>query len=137
VLGIGVFIWFIYPGAFVELDLSTLARSTTQARMSIALAGIWHNIILALVATLLIQCGILNWPWTWIGWETISDAVAVASIAPWSPLHETLSIGSIITHIDDHILTGGIADWVAITRHRPVTSPVGYCWAPDAWSSRK
>ena len=49
----GVFILFMYPGAFVELHTDQLDIITPFRRLRIFSAGVWHNFILAVVAYLI------------------------------------------------------------------------------------
>uniref|UniRef100_A0AC34RDC2 Membrane-bound transcription factor site-2 protease n=2 Tax=Panagrolaimus sp. JU765 TaxID=591449 RepID=A0AC34RDC2_9BILA len=47
VLGFGIFVYGIYPGAFTEIDTDELERLSTAQKLRIYCAGIWHNLILA------------------------------------------------------------------------------------------
>uniref|UniRef100_A0AC35F688 Membrane-bound transcription factor site-2 protease n=1 Tax=Panagrolaimus sp. PS1159 TaxID=55785 RepID=A0AC35F688_9BILA len=49
VTGFGIFIYGIYPGAFTEIDTDELERATSAQKLRIYSAGIWHNLILALL----------------------------------------------------------------------------------------
>uniref|UniRef100_A0A8R1ESE0 Membrane-bound transcription factor site-2 protease n=1 Tax=Caenorhabditis japonica TaxID=281687 RepID=A0A8R1ESE0_CAEJA len=48
--GFGVFIVAVYPGAFTDIEPTTLKRATPFRRLQIFGAGIWHNLLLALLA---------------------------------------------------------------------------------------
>uniref|UniRef100_A0A1I7SXF9 Membrane-bound transcription factor site-2 protease n=1 Tax=Caenorhabditis tropicalis TaxID=1561998 RepID=A0A1I7SXF9_9PELO len=48
--GFGVFVLALYPGAFTDIEPITLKRSSTFKRLQIFGAGIWHNLLLALLA---------------------------------------------------------------------------------------
>ncbi|CAL2036699.1 unnamed protein product [Caenorhabditis brenneri] len=48
--GFGVFILAVYPGAFTDIEPITLKRSSAFKRLQIFGAGIWHNLLLALLA---------------------------------------------------------------------------------------
>lgn len=48
--GFGVFILAVYPGAFTDIEPVTLKRSSAFKRLQIFGAGIWHNLLLALIA---------------------------------------------------------------------------------------
>jgi S2P endopeptidase len=59
--GFGAFLLFIYPGAFVDIsstDVNEEVNSKKEifASLKIICAGGWHNITLALLAFLLMQC---------------------------------------------------------------------------------
>ncbi|RKP08222.1 hypothetical protein THASP1DRAFT_15938 [Thamnocephalis sphaerospora] len=139
VLGVGVFLWIMYPGAFVELDQRTLAESSTRNKLRIAFAGVWHNLILVAIAAAALKSGMLDWPWTWIGWETTATGVVATSIASWSPLHQAVPASSTITQLDDNTLAGGTVDWTRYLEKKTHLAPntTGYCWSKDAWLSRK
>uniref|UniRef100_A0A7E4W2P6 Membrane-bound transcription factor site-2 protease n=1 Tax=Panagrellus redivivus TaxID=6233 RepID=A0A7E4W2P6_PANRE len=49
VTGFGIFLYGIYPGAFTEIDTGELERATPAQKLRIYSAGIWHNLILALL----------------------------------------------------------------------------------------
>lgn len=48
--GFGIFILAVYPGAFTDIEPITLKRSSAFKRLQIFGAGIWHNLLLALLA---------------------------------------------------------------------------------------
>ncbi|PIC43012.1 hypothetical protein B9Z55_009903 [Caenorhabditis nigoni] len=48
--GFGIFILAVYPGAFTDIEPVTLKRASAFRRLQIFGAGIWHNLLLALLA---------------------------------------------------------------------------------------
>eukprot|EP01135_Chromosphaera_perkinsii_P001352 Nk52_evm79s164 gene=Nk52_evmTU79s164 len=50
----GVFLAFIYPGAFVELRADSLAKTSTRRQLWIYCAGVWHNVVIALLAVVVL-----------------------------------------------------------------------------------
>lgn len=48
--GFGIFILAVYPGAFTDIEPITLKRASAFRRLQIFGAGIWHNLLLALLA---------------------------------------------------------------------------------------
>ncbi|CAI2349014.1 unnamed protein product [Caenorhabditis sp. 36 PRJEB53466] len=48
--GFGIFILAVYPGAFTDIEPTSLKRSSPFRRLQIFGAGIWHNLLLALLA---------------------------------------------------------------------------------------
>ncbi|KAK0417761.1 hypothetical protein QR680_013194 [Steinernema hermaphroditum] len=52
--GFGVFLFAVYPGAFTEIDTEGLNRSSTMQKLRIYGAGIWHNLVFALLGYLLL-----------------------------------------------------------------------------------
>jgi hypothetical protein len=45
--GVGVFVAFVVPGAFVRLEEGLLPQLPTRAQLKVYCAGAWHNLILA------------------------------------------------------------------------------------------
>ncbi|TKR68242.1 hypothetical protein L596_024249 [Steinernema carpocapsae] len=52
--GFGVFFYAVYPGAFTEIDTDGLNRSSSIQKLRIYGAGIWHNLVFALLGYLLL-----------------------------------------------------------------------------------
>lgn len=52
--GFGVFLFFIYPGAFVDLNSDDLSRSNPLKQLRIYCAGVWHNFILCIISCIFI-----------------------------------------------------------------------------------
>lgn len=52
VLSFGLFVLFVYPGAFVELNTDQLEIATPVRKLRIFTAGVWHNFVLAIAALL-------------------------------------------------------------------------------------
>ena len=48
--GFGLFLFAIYPGAFVDLHTDHLTVISPLRQLRIFCAGVWHNFVLALVA---------------------------------------------------------------------------------------
>lgn len=48
--GFGVFVLAVYPGAFTDIEPISLKRASPFKRLQIFGAGIWHNLLLALLA---------------------------------------------------------------------------------------
>lgn len=48
--GFGIFVLAVYPGAFTDIEPITLKRASGFRRLQIFGAGIWHNLLLALLA---------------------------------------------------------------------------------------
>ena len=53
--GFGIFVMFIFPGAYVDLCSDHLKIISPMSQLRIFCAGVWHNIVLVLVAALLIE----------------------------------------------------------------------------------
>ncbi|CAI4229021.1 unnamed protein product [Auanema sp. JU1783] len=97
--GFGVFVFALYPGAFTDIEADSLKRASTFSRLAIFGGGIWHNIILAIVAYLLF-CAT---PYVLFPLFADGNGVTVTGVDMRSGLHGSagLSPGFIVTHIDD------------------------------------
>ena len=116
-----------YPGAYVEMDASDLARVPSPARVRIFLAGVFHNAVLtALALAVLLATPTL-----------ISPAMAsiphgevglyIHSISPSSPLASRLEIGHKVLRVDGCHLNG-LDAWAACLEAVAAREvPVGHC----------
>lgn len=52
--GAGVFLTYIFPGAFVSISTIELANCDLLPRMRILCAGVWHNLILCITSALMV-----------------------------------------------------------------------------------
>ena len=78
VLSFGVFVLFMYPGAFVELHTDQLDIITPFRRLRIFSAGVWHNFILVLVSYLLS----ISLPFWLSPFYTTGGGVLITHISP-------------------------------------------------------
>ncbi|KAI8057150.1 hypothetical protein BDF22DRAFT_227968 [Syncephalis plumigaleata] len=85
---VGMFFWFIYPGAYVKVDSHVLTQVSIRKQLRIMLAGVWHNIVLVAMIMLLLASGLLDIPWSWLGWNRIDSGVIITNIATTSPLSQ-------------------------------------------------
>eukprot|EP00051_Salpingoeca_urceolata_P019500 m.285411 g.285411 ORF g.285411 m.285411 type:complete len:533 (-) comp19433_c1_seq11:1738-3336(-) len=125
VQGFGAFVFFIYPGAFVELHPIHLGLVRPIQQLRIYCAGVWHNTIVLLVALILTW----NLPGLLLLAYDRGDGLAVADVAPQSPLRESLADGDVITSIDFCTLQNG-KDWMRCLNQSHVmyqTGRTGLC----------
>ena len=52
--GFGMFVFLIYPGAYVDLNSEDLSKCHPLKQLRIYCAGVWHNFILSLLACIFI-----------------------------------------------------------------------------------
>jgi S2P endopeptidase len=108
---IGIFINYIYPGAFISISQSDLSDLSRWRRLQVVCAGIWHNLILYSC------CKLFNWLsefiWACIGWKNIEQegGVSVVGIHQHSPLYRLITPGSRITQLNDIPIIRGQEDW--------------------------
>ncbi|XP_052239042.1 membrane-bound transcription factor site-2 protease-like isoform X6 [Dreissena polymorpha] len=98
--GFGLFLMFIYPGAYVDLSSERLQIISPMRQLRIYCAGVWHNFIIVLVA------------------------IAVLFLYPWflMPFYTT-GHGIVITHVTENSAVSGPR---GLTVRDPVTS-LGGC----------
>ncbi|KAI9261401.1 hypothetical protein BDA99DRAFT_511279 [Phascolomyces articulosus] len=108
----GIFVYYIYPGAFVNISDHALHLIAPFRQLKIICAGVWHNIILYLW-TLIMLAGGLKTILLLLGWQSLesSGGVSVVDVRPDSPLAYHLPISSILYKLDDFPLENNIVDW--------------------------
>ncbi|KAJ3040541.1 Membrane-bound transcription factor site-2 protease, partial [Rhizoclosmatium hyalinum] len=132
----GVFIWFIYPGAFVDLDDTALKFISPWAKLKIVCAGVWHNAVFAITSLAIL----MTLP-SWIGWvyrdlrsihngSAWNGGVVVLDVEKQSPLHTNLPVGSIIMAVNEVQISFGVNDWdTGLAKALETSASVrqGYC----------
>ncbi|KAI7860358.1 hypothetical protein BDC45DRAFT_454702 [Circinella umbellata] len=108
----GIFVYYIYPGAFVNISDHALQLIAPFRQLKIICAGVWHNIILYLW-TLIMLSGGLKIILLILGWQSLegTGGVSVVNVRPDSPLSYHLPISSILYKLDDFPLEHNIVDW--------------------------
>ncbi|KAF9972819.1 hypothetical protein BGZ73_004003, partial [Actinomortierella ambigua] len=106
----GIFLYILYPGAFVDVPSRAMSILTPIQQLRIICAGVWHNIVLFVIVWLIISSQTLELSFRILGWQHLDDAVTVADVSKASPLYGHLAVGSIITQIDDVSLKGSPLD---------------------------
>jgi S2P endopeptidase len=52
--GFGLFLMFIFPGAYVDLHTDHLEIATSIKQLRIFCAGVWHNVVVVLISLLIL-----------------------------------------------------------------------------------
>jgi len=96
--GVGAFVLFVYPGAFVDLREDTFVNIAPWKQLKIACAGAWHNFVLSLLALVIasIFLPLLLTPF----YHRVSAGVVVTSINVNSVLEHAISTGDVITSVN-------------------------------------
>ena len=96
--GSGLFMFLIYPAAFVDLNTEALKRCDAFQRLRIFCAGVWHNCIM-MVGAYVIWTSL---PFTlfFLGY-TKAHAVTVTSVDPGSALLNQVYTGTKIYSVND------------------------------------
>ena len=100
--GFGVFIFFLYPGAFVDLHTDHLSVISPKRQLRIYCAGVWHNVILSLVALAIL----LGLPSLTLPFYSTEKGAVILGLAEGSVLEGKLQVGSAITRINSCTVFG-------------------------------
>ena len=122
--GSGIFLFLIYPAAFVELNTEMLKECSPFHRLRIFCAGVWHNVIMmagafALWCTLpgLLFC---------LGYIRLPTSVTVTSVQAGSVMENKLSCGTQIYSLNDCLIHGQ-SSWSECLQDILMQQPIGYC----------
>ncbi|KAI9304825.1 hypothetical protein BJ944DRAFT_162883 [Cunninghamella echinulata] len=109
----GIFIYYIYPGAFVNISDQYLQLLSPFRQLKVICAGVWHNLVLYLF-TLILLSGGLKTGLELCGWQSLEDnggGVSVVQVRDQSPMAAHLPISSVIYQLDDMELEHNMMDW--------------------------
>ena len=101
VTGFGVFVLFLYPGAFVDLHSDHLSVISPKRQLRIYCAGVWHNTILVLCALGLLWC----MPYILSPLYMSGIGAVVTSLPEDSVLAGKIRPGSVITRVNSCLVT--------------------------------
>lgn len=107
----GIFLYILYPGAFVEFNLNELKELEAIKQLRIICAGVWHNAVLFLFGTFLLNAGILTMFMGNTAWRLVDDlGVSVVSVESDTALSTYLRPSMLITKLDDFDLSESSLD---------------------------
>lgn len=122
--GFGMFIFIIYPGAFVDLFTTHLQLISPVQQLRIFCAGVWHNFVVGVAAlAFLFLLPLFLLPFYYTGAGAVITEVIEGSAASGA---RGLFVGDLVTHLEDCPVRS-VEDWHACIKdisHRPQT---GYC----------
>lgn len=129
--GFGVFMLFLYPGAFVDLHSDHLTVISPRRQLKIYCAGVWHNVILVMCAM-----GLL-WalPYLLAPFYDTGMGAVVTSVAHDSVLAGKMEPGSVIKRLNGCPIYSP-KDWLACLDHTSLTPQTGYCLAEEILANR-
>uniref|UniRef100_UPI00358DFB27 membrane-bound transcription factor site-2 protease-like n=1 Tax=Myxine glutinosa TaxID=7769 RepID=UPI00358DFB27 len=84
----GIFLFVLYPGAFVNLYTTQLHHLSPMRQLRIYCAGVWHNMVLAIVALALL----LLLPWLMLPGYQMGSGVVVTSVTKGSAMSGPLGL---------------------------------------------
>uniref|UniRef100_A0A668TGX0 Membrane-bound transcription factor site-2 protease n=1 Tax=Oreochromis aureus TaxID=47969 RepID=A0A668TGX0_OREAU len=122
--GFGMFVFVVYPGAFVDLFTTHLNLISPTQQLRIFCAGVWHNFVLCLAAlAFLFLLPLLLFPMYTTGAGALVTEVVQGSAADGP---RGLSVGDIVTGLEDCPVRG-VEDWTSCLSHLAHTPQTGYC----------
>lgn len=122
VTGFGVFVLFLYPGAFVDLHSDHLSVISPKRQLRIYCAGVWHNAVLVLFALALMWCT----PFLLSPFYTSGLGAVVVSLPQGSVLNGKLEPGNVITGVNSCPVTSE-EDWYKCVEKIYSSQQGGYC----------
>ena len=124
--GFGIFMLFLYPGAFVDLHSDHLNVISPRRQLRIYCAGVWHNFVLVLCALLLL----LSLPVLLAPFYTSGIGVVVVSVPQDSVLRDKLTPGGVITSVNAcPVYTSN--EWDSCVEEIAAKPQPGYCVFTD------
>ncbi|NWH63235.1 MBTP2 protease, partial [Geococcyx californianus] len=122
--GFGIFIFIVYPGAFVDLFTTHLQLISPVQQLRIFCAGVWHNFVLgvaSLMVLLLLPAILFPFYYTGVG-------ALVTEVAEDSPANgpRGLFVGDLVTNLQDCPVYS-VEDWNSCLGDISEKSQVGYC----------
>ncbi|XP_055500695.1 membrane-bound transcription factor site-2 protease isoform X2 [Leucoraja erinacea] len=122
--GFGVFIFVVYPGAFVDLYTNHLQLISPVQQLRIFCAGVWHNFVLAVMALLVLYLlPLFLFPLYYTGIGPLVTEVAENSPA-LGP--RGLFTGDLIKHVENCSVYG-VEDWHKCIEEISLKPQTGYC----------
>ncbi|KAF9195676.1 Membrane-bound transcription factor site-2 protease [Haplosporangium sp. Z 11] len=102
----GIFLYILYPGAFVDISSRAMAIMTPLQQLRVICAGVWHNAVLFGLSWIFLASGALQLSFKVFGWIQMDDGLSVVDVAQQSALRQLLKPGYVIRQLDDMSLKG-------------------------------
>uniref|UniRef100_A0A8B9YZN7 Membrane-bound transcription factor site-2 protease n=1 Tax=Buteo japonicus TaxID=224669 RepID=A0A8B9YZN7_9AVES len=122
--GFGIFIFIIYPGAFVDLFTTHLQLISPVQQLRIFCAGVWHNFVLGVASFM----GLFLLPAILFPFYYTGVGALVTEVAEDSPANgpRGLFVGDLVTNLQDCPVYS-VEDWNSCLGDISEKSQVGYC----------
>ncbi|XP_012675652.1 membrane-bound transcription factor site-2 protease isoform X2 [Clupea harengus] len=122
--GFGIFVFVVYPGAFVDLFTTHLNLISPIQQLRIFCAGVWHNFILCVAAL----CFLLLLPLMLFPLYYTGAGALVTEVVEGSPSSgpRGLFVGNLVTSLED-CAVHGVEDWNWCIRQLSQQPQTGYC----------
>ncbi|NXT69554.1 MBTP2 protease, partial [Chaetops frenatus] len=122
--GFGIFIFIVYPGAFVDLFTTHLQLISPVQQLRIFCAGVWHNFVLGVASFMvLFLLPAILFPFYYTGVGAL-----VTEVTEDSPANgpRGLFVGDLVTSLQDCPVYN-VEDWNSCLGDISEKSQVGYC----------
>ncbi|NXJ46916.1 MBTP2 protease, partial [Spizaetus tyrannus] len=122
--GFGIFIFIVYPGAFVDLFTTHLQLISPVQQLRIFCAGVWHNFVLGVASFM----GLFLLPAILFPFYYTGVGALVTEVAEDSPANgpRGLFVGDLVTNLQDCPVYS-VEDWNSCLGDISEKSQVGYC----------
>jgi S2P endopeptidase len=67
----GIFLYFFYPGAFVNFSDQYFNKCSLIKKLRILCAGVWHNVIIFLFGIFILNSGIITLSMSLTGYKSV------------------------------------------------------------------
>ena len=67
----GIFLYFLYPGAFVSFSDQYFAKCSPVKKLRILCAGVWHNIVVFLFGMFILNSGLITLSMSLTGYRLV------------------------------------------------------------------
>ncbi len=120
----GIFLMFIYPGAYVEFQTENMDFLPPLKRLAIYCAGVWHNFLTFVICALIsVYLGFLITPF----YKHAVGGVTVSWVDQSSGFSKTVAPGFTITQLNDCPISSE-ASWSSCLVSIMESTDVGYCF---------
>ncbi|KAH8868670.1 Membrane-bound transcription factor site-2 protease [Schistosoma japonicum] len=121
--GFGIFVFGLYPGAFVDLNTSDLQSLSPFCQLRVYCAGVWHNAVIAIISIIVFYL----LPFLLSPGYHVGIGVGVTYLREDSVVtgHRGLSLGDAITRVNSCPVNQQ-SDWFKCLEEA-YTHPSGYC----------
>lgn len=127
IIGFGFEFWFIIPIAFTELGTEQINSLKMWKKLRVLCAGIWHNILLAIIGYLILYFI----PIIFVPFYSTDESVVISHVNIKSPVYglRGLQPNDIITNINDCKVYNS-ETWFACL-HETISNHPAYCLSTD------
>ncbi|CAG8527323.1 9744_t:CDS:2 [Diversispora eburnea] len=135
----GIFLYIIYPGAFVEISTHEMKELPCFKQLRILCAGVWHNLIIFLLGYFILNTGLFTSFLSLTLWRSVDNmGVSVISVEKNTPLFDHIKPSMVITKLDDFVLNNSLDNWnnyLLENNKLNISHHIGFCASENDISS--